>query len=163
MISSQMDRCGVLEDVAVEAPMGPPPRGQNGPPPPFGGPVGSGGTESLSGRPRLSNDDGFGGSLYYISFFGAASCLQVERQNHPSTRKGERQGAGHCSSPRATNRGADRRIYSCFGCACFSPDLSWQRGVDRCFLRSHPRFGFRCYIGPVGLGALGAPGFQSGD
>ena len=50
--------------------MGPPPGGQNGPPPQFGGPGGPGGP---GGRPPFSSGDMFGSDLYYISFLGTPS------------------------------------------------------------------------------------------
>jgi hypothetical protein len=51
-------------------PAGPPPGGQNGPPPQFGGPNGPGGP---GGRRPFSSDDMFGSNLYYISFLGRPS------------------------------------------------------------------------------------------
>jgi Protein of unknown function (DUF3500) len=51
-------------------PAGPPPGGQNGPPPQFGGPNGPGGPGE---RRPFSSDDMFGSNLYYISFLGRPS------------------------------------------------------------------------------------------
>ncbi len=59
-------------------PSGPPPGGQNGSPPPFGGPGGPGGPRGpggFGGRPPLSGDL-FGSDLYYISFLGTPSTTQ---------------------------------------------------------------------------------------
>jgi hypothetical protein len=57
-------------------PNGPPPGGQNGPPPQFGGPGGPGGPGRSGGGPPLSGDDMFGSNLYYISFLGTPSMTQ---------------------------------------------------------------------------------------
>jgi hypothetical protein len=57
-------------------PNGPPPGGQNGPPPQFGDPGGPGGSGRSGGGPPLSGDDMFGSNLYYISFLGTPSMTQ---------------------------------------------------------------------------------------
>jgi hypothetical protein len=54
-------------------PMGPPPGGQNGPPPQFAGPGGPGGRDGRGGRGGPGGDL-FGSDLYYISFLGKPSA-----------------------------------------------------------------------------------------
>lgn len=55
-------------------PTGPPPQGQNGPAPRFGGPGAPGG--GPGGRPPFSSDAMFGSDLYYISFLGTPSTAR---------------------------------------------------------------------------------------